>query len=301
MEEQSTHSNSVRKVRLVRRFNVALVRIYLLSLLISAPVIYYYTRQQVHEQANEELRLMVDVVKSVQAYIIKDVRPYLMEKRVFYPPAISGIAATSRVAGHLKSLQPRYVIRNASDNPLNPNNNANDLEYSLLERFRADRGLREVVQEGLVEGEPYLVASAPKNTQKGCLRCHGDPQTALREVVNAYGTTSGYNQRVGGVAGVSLVGVPLADVKTLAIERSLYVFAAVTALFALLFTVVNLLIRRLVVRPILDITETARAVSQGDVNRVIITDGEHEISDLAHSFEMMRRSVVAAMKHMRNG
>jgi hypothetical protein len=65
MEEQSTHSNSVRKVRLVRRFNVALVRIYLLSLLISAPVIYYYTRQQVHEQANEELRLMVDVVKSV--------------------------------------------------------------------------------------------------------------------------------------------------------------------------------------------------------------------------------------------
>ena len=100
--------------------------------------------------------------------------------------------------------------------------------------------------------------------------------------------------------GVSLVGVPLADVQALSLKRSLIVIGAITVLFAVLFIVVNMLVKRLILVPITDITEVAKAVSKGDINRVVtVAERNDEISDLAQAFELMRRSLITAMKHLK--
>jgi methyl-accepting chemotaxis protein len=102
------------------------------------------------------------------------------------------------------------------------------------------------------------------------------------------------------VVGVSLVGVPLADVQSLAIQRSLFVIGAITVIFTLLFIIVNLLVRRLILVPVLEITEVAKAVSKGDIHREIGTDkGNDEIAELTNAFELMRRSLLTAMKRMK--
>ena len=95
-------------------------------------------------------------------------------------------------------------------------------------------------------------------------------------------------------------GVPLADVNGLALERSLTVMGAVTIVFALVFGIVNRMVRRLILSPLVNITETARAVSEGHVDRrvTVSTKRRDEIADLAHSVEMLRRSLVTAMKRM---
>jgi HAMP domain-containing protein len=99
---------------------------------------------------------------------------------------------------------------------------------------------------------------------------------------------------------LSLVGVPLENIQSLTLQRSLVVIGAITIIFALLFVIVNLLVRRLILVPVLEITEVAKAVSKGDIQREISTEKRNdEIADLASSFELMRRSLLTAMKRMK--
>jgi len=295
-------SSSVKKFKsLSKKFNLALVIMYLCSIIIAAPSVYVFTKKQIYDRANEDLNLLVDVVKSIQGYVANDLRPYFLEKKIFYSPAFSGIVATSRIAGHLKAFQPDYLIRNASDNPLNPDNQAKDLEKDLLQQFRASRTTQGLNTEGKINGKQYLVSAAPKiSNKKGCLKCHGDPAKAPEDVTQSYGTGSGYGYRMGDIVGVSLVGVPLVDVQSLTVERSLYVIGIITVIFAILFMILNSIVKRLIISPIDEMTEVAEAVSKGDLNRSIssVTRND-EIGELAHSFELMRRSLVAAMRHMR--
>ena len=285
---------------LAKKFNLSLVLLYLISILIAAPSVYLFTKQQVYARANEDLVLLVDVVKSIQDYVATDLRPHLMKQDIFYTPAVSGIVATARIAGYLGEKQPQYYIKNASDNPLNPNNRAQGLENELLERFRNDRGLGALSEEGVIGGKAYLVSSAPKVSKKGCLRCHGDPAKAPEDQKVSFNHDSGYGYKTGDVVGVSLVGVPLADVQALSLERSLYVIGGITLLFAVLFIVVNMLVKRLILVPIRDVTAVATAVSKGDLNRAMaVADRNDEISDLGQAFELMRRSLITAMKHLK--
>ncbi|MDJ0805529.1 MAG: DUF3365 domain-containing protein [Gammaproteobacteria bacterium] len=298
MEEQQTQQTS--RDSLASRFNLSLVIMYLCTVLITAPTVYFVTKQQVYERAEADLILLVDVVKSIQDFVATDLRPHFMKEKIFYSPSFSGIVATSRIAKYLKQKQPQFYINNVSDNPLNLENRAKGLEQSLLERFRKNRNLESYNTVGQIDGQNYLVSSAPKVSRKGCLRCHGEPAQAPQDVTTTYGTESGYGYRNGEVVGVSVVGVPLEDVQSLTLQRSLLVIGGITLLFALLFIVVNMLVKRLILIPIGDITELAKAVSQGDITReVVVYRRNDEIADLANAFELMRRSLLTAMKRMR--
>ena len=298
METQSTQQPG--RHSLAKRFNLSLVIMYMCTVMVTAPTIYFVTKKQVYERAEEDLVLLVDVVKSIQSFVATDLRPHFMKEKIFYSPSFSGIVATSRIAKYLKQAQPQYYINNASDNPLNPDNRVKGLELDLLERFRSNRDLESFNTTGVINGQNYLVSSAPKVSKKGCLRCHGSPDTAPADVTADYGTRSGYGYQAGQVVGVSVVGVPLEDVQSLTLNRSLLVIGGITVLFALLFVVLNQLVRRLILLPIADITGVAKAVSKGDISReVVVRRQNDEIADLANAFELMRRSLVTAMKRMK--
>jgi HAMP domain-containing protein len=296
--EQSKNQDKRRS--LAKRFNQSLILMYLFTVLVTTPIIYFITKQQVYNRAEQDLVLLVDVVKSIQNYVANDLRPHFMKEQIFYSPSFSGIVATSRVARYLKQEQPRYYISNASDNPLNIDNKVKGLEQDLLEQFRKNRDIDRLTTTGEIDGQNYLVTSAPKVSKKGCLRCHGQPELAPEDVKATYSTESGFGYQVGDVVGVSLVGVPLEDVQSLTIQRSLIVIGAITLLFTILFFIVNRLVRRLILEPISEITTVATAVSRGDISREVhVQDRKDEIADLANAFELMRRSLVAAMKRMK--
>lgn len=296
----SESNQQVVRNSLVTKFNLSLITIYLGSVLLTAPSVYYLTKKEVYDRAQQELTLMVDVVKSIQDFVATDLRPHFLKEKIFYSPSFSGIVATTRIAKYLKQKQPQYYIKIASDNPLNKENLVQGMEQGLLEEFRGDRDLQSLSRVGLIDGRSYLVSSAPKISKKGCLRCHGDPNTAPTDVTTSYGKQSGYGYRTDEVVGISLVGVPLVDIQGLTLERSMFVIGAITVIFTLLFFIVNLLVRRLILVPVLEISEVAKAVSKGDIHREINSNKRNdEIAELANSFELMRRSLLTAMKRMK--
>ncbi|MCU7873384.1 MAG: DUF3365 domain-containing protein [Candidatus Thiodiazotropha sp. (ex Lucinoma borealis)] len=298
MVEQSTNQGT--RGSLSKRFNLSLIVMYIFTVVVTTPAIYFITKQQVYNRAEQDLVLLVDVVKSIQNFVANDLRPHFMKEQIYYSPSFSGIVATSRIAKYLKQKQPQYYISNVSDNPLNPKNKVQGLEQDLLNKFRSNRNMGLLNTMGEINGQTYLVSSAPKVSKKGCLRCHGEPERAPEDVKATYGTESGFGYRTGEVVGVSVVGVPLEDVQSLTIRHSLMVIGGITLLFTILFVVVNLLVRRLILEPIMEITTVAKAVSHGDVIREVnMKDRKDEIADLANAFELMRRSLVAAMKRIK--
>jgi HAMP domain-containing protein len=289
-------SETSRTGSVTRRFNLSLFLLYILSIVISTPAIYYFTRTEAFAQANSELRLLGDLVKSVKGYIAKDMRPWFIANKQFHSPGFSGIVAISRVAEHLKGLDGRYVIRNVSDNPLNPANGPEPFERSLLHDFRVHRDLSLLQTEGNLGGKPMLVSAAAILSKPGCLKCHGEPNNVPAEITAAYGETSGYHYKDGDIVGLELVGVPIADINALATERSLVAVGLLTLLFALIFLTINILVRRNLISPIIEITDAAHAIVKGDLDRTLDIQRNDEIGDLARSVELLRRSFAQVMK-----
>jgi HAMP domain-containing protein len=287
-----------RRTSVSRQFYVTLILLYVLSIAIAAPLIYAHTERQVHAQANNELKLLVDMVRSIQGYVAGHLRPYMLENGLMYSPGFSGIVATTLVAEQFAKRQPAYYIKNISDSPLNPANKPQPFETELLERFRANRNLDLLTETGTIKGNRMLVSAAPKVSAKGCLRCHGDPRNAPEDLRIKYGETDGYYYENGQVVGVSLVGVPLGDIQAVAIERSLVAIVFLTGLFAVIFLSINRMVSRSLVKPIMSISSAAKDISHGKMDKPVESDRNDEIGDLAHAIELLRRSFVQAMKRL---
>lgn len=196
-------------------------------------------------------------------------------------------------------VQPDYYIKVASDNPLNPDNLPQPLEEEILETFRKDRDLKDLIREGKIEGNNYLVSSRPSVSKDSCLKCHGTASTAPKEITDLYKAGTGYGYTSGQVVGVSVVGVPLQDVKSLVFQRSLVAFVVLTGLFSGIFILMDQLIQRFIIKPVTHISRLAREVSGGVLEQEIKSSRTDEIGELAKAVELMRRSLVSATNRLR--
>lgn len=285
---------------LLKRFSKAILALYVVSLLVSIPAIYVATYYEARAGADKELALLVDMVTAVRKYIAVDVRTDLMEANLFHSPAISSTVTTSRVAKHFREMRPEYYIKVASDNPLNPKNKPDQLEWEVLERFRNDKALDRIVEVGSIDDRDYLVSSRPSRAKDGCLRCHGDPAAAPEAIKAKYGTSEGYRYDVGGVVGAIVVGVPIEDVNALVLERGVIGLVVLTLIFALIFLMVRWIVKSQIVEPVDKITEIAVALSNGDLARNVHVERDgSEIGELGHAMELVKRSLVFAMKKIR--
>ena len=142
----------------------------------------------------------------------------------------------------------------------------------------------------------YLISAAATKVSDSCLICHGSPKTAPPEIVDIYGTNSGYGWQSGSIIGASLVGVPIADLNTAVLERFGIVLATITVLFAIVLLVLTRVVQKEIIHPIKEITKTAKDVSLGRSNQPFASERSDEIGELTRSFELMRRSVNIAAK-----
>ncbi|MGF1487044.1 MAG: DUF3365 domain-containing protein [Prochloraceae cyanobacterium] len=276
---------------------------YVCSLIMSVITIGVWTTQEVYSAADKQLNILVDMVKAARTYVAEDVRPYMLEREIFHSPAVSSTVATKHIAEHFAVNQPDYYIRVVSDNPLNPDNKPTAFEQGIIQKFRdklaAEESMEDLILEGKIKDKQYLVSSRPSISKESCLVCHGNPEDAPKEILDEYGTESGFNYDINAVVGASVVGVPIRNVNEIVLVRSLITFIFISIFFGLVFIAINRLVNLLVLKPIAKISHVARSVSEGNLNQSMSTKRDDEIGELVKSFELMRRSLVTASKRLR--
>jgi HAMP domain-containing protein len=272
-------------------FHGALFLIYLVSVLAVVPIIYFLTKDELYAQANKELKLLVDVVSSARAIVKEKTRPYFLAKGEFFSPVVSSTVMAKELASQFYKLQPSYLVRMISDNPLNAENRPEGLEVTVLETLRNGASDTGIIQTGTIQGRNFLISAVPTKVHDDCLICHGDPTAAPKEVTAKYGTTSGFGWKPGEIIGATLVGVPVADLNSAVLKRSGIVIGIITVLFAGVLIVLNRVVQNNLIQPILQITEAAKAISLGRSNEPLASDRNDEIGALTRAFELMRRSI----------
>lgn len=261
---------------------------------------YQFSKDAAFAEAQSKVSILSAYTKASHHYYRKQSIPMvkqLVGKERFYPELMSIFVMTRNIAETFQKDQPGYTIKNATVDPLWPQNQADVQELEVINRFRIDPNLK--VQTGVMakKGQDFYYEVTPYRVAKKCLRCHGDPLDAPKDQVMIYGDTNGYHWKLGDTVSGLFVYVPLSEAMGKAKDSALKLVAvgAGGVVLSLVLVVVFLGIK--VVRPIEELARRADDVSLGkNLDAPINVQPNQEIASLSRAVDRLRLSIVRFMK-----
>jgi len=253
--------------------------------------------------ALEEIRREVDLIRSyalaVRHYTVSGVRPMLEDKGeiLFLPHTVPSFAAQT-VFARFQEKFPNYYYKEAALNPTNPDDLAAPWEEEMINELRANPDMASASRVIEEEGERlYAMAFPFKITNEGCLVCHSTPDVAPAAMIDLYGSENGFGWQLNEIIGAQVVKVPMEVADRRAFQTVIVLVAALAIAFLVVLLITNLLLSRIVIKPVVKMSEIAEKVSLGDFSvPEYVKPGKDEISSLSLSFNRMRRSLDRAMQ-----
>ena len=285
-----------------KRFSLILILIFIVTLPLITSVMYYFFRENAIREVADKAVLTMHSMDSLRKYVGDELRPGIKKELAdkFFLEGMSGFYILRKVSYNLQNVQPHYVYKQATANPLALENRADYYEEWLLSQFRENPKTRELNGLRTDGAVPlYYIARPVRVDRPDCMTCHGDPATAPKEQVERYGSTSGYNYVTGSVVGANIIYVPASVPIAIARKSTAMVAIVFTALFILLFIIINLLIRRSIIRPIENFVAVADQVSKGKFDNNFEVRTQDELKTLADAFTRLKTSIVMMMDMMK--
>jgi protein-histidine pros-kinase len=282
------------------KFNLVLVVVFIAGFAAAG----FVSRELLQENAREEVvrdaRLMMEAAGAVRTYTVDQIRPHLIKQldEVFLPQTVPAYAATETIKTLRREKFKDYSYKEATLNPTNPRDRTADWEADLVQKFRNDQSVKEIVSERNSSlGRSLFIAKPIQITNAACLQCHNTAADAPATMTKIYGEANGFGWKHNEIVGAQLVTVPM-DVPLQKAEHAFTTFmASLAAVFVVVFIVLNVMLSWLIIRPIRLMSESADKISTGDFNEPEFKDkGRDEVAVLGSSFNRMRRSLEKAMQ-----
>ncbi len=280
------------------KLNLILILVFALSLVPTGYILRNLLRSNARQQVIQNARIMMETGMAMRSYTVTQVRPLLapLMDETFLPQSVPAYSATE-IFNTLRVNHPEYTYKEATLNPTNPRNRAVDWETDLVNEFRRDESLGELVGERQTPLGRALYLSHPlRVSSEGCLSCHTTPAEAPASMLAVYGENNGFGWKMNETIGAQIVQVPMSTPVKMADETFRNLMIALVAIFTFVLLILNLMLHLVVVRRIGRLSEMADQISRGDLGvPEIDTCGGDEISLLACSFNRMRVSLVKAL------
>jgi HAMP domain-containing protein len=285
------------------KFNLALLIVFAIGFGASAYVSYNLLQRNAREEVLRNAGLMMEAALSMRAYTVGHVRERLVQKEdEFLPESVPAFAATEMM-NQLRKKYADYAYKEAALNPTNPRDKAESWEAEIVNQFRDDSGLTEHSGLRATDSGPSLFLARPFRIKDGaCLACHSTPDVAPVSMVKLYGADKGFGWNLNEVIGAQIVSVPMA----LPIANANHAFKtfmlSLSAVFAALFIILNLMLYFLIVRPVRRVSAAADRLSAGRTSSAdqahleLPESGKDEVALLARSFNRMRQSIETLVK-----
>jgi len=278
----------------------------LMVFIIGLSVAGYIANMILQENAKREVvmqaSIMMEGALAIRNYTITEIKPLLIEQleQTFLPQTVPSYAATQNF-NRLRKTHPEFIYKEAALNPTNPRNRAVDWESDIIQQFRNNTELREIIGERNTPTGPSLFLARPMQiNDASCLNCHSTLDEAPEPLKTLYGTTNGYGWKLNEIVGSQIVSVPL----SVPLNNANYVFNvfifSLASIFVLIFVIINILLRIFVIRPVHRITVIADEISKsGSSKGEFQIKGNDDIAKLSQSFNRMRRSLEKAMEMLK--
>ncbi len=251
------------------------------------------TRAHMEELVAREGNLALEFDLAIREYVAEKIRPE-MQKRVepgeFVAEAMSTSFVARSVFDKVSRRLPDYVIKFSSAAPRNPHNQAGPEELRMIEYFAANPELAQWTGRLHMDGKDYWAHLSPMRVGKSCLQCHGRPEDAPASLVERYGPTAGFNLRLGDIAGMDTIAVPLDAVQSAmvseAVAQSITAGFWVILLFGSIFVAFQMMAGRRL-RILAGYFREAAGRAGSAAMGPIPVSGNDEISSLTASFNVL--------------
>jgi protein-histidine pros-kinase len=286
-------------VKLRTKFNLVMIGTFVAGLGIASVVFHRIAVEEARRGTFNEALMIMRNASAVRGYTSTELTPLLSDQMAtrFLPHTVPSFAAQTVFRG-LRGDYPDYAYKEAALNPTNPSDRATDWEADIINSFKRDETLTELVgQRDSVTGPVLTFAKPFRITDPACLTCHSTPANAPRTMVDLYGPSNGFGWALNDVIGAQIVSVPLQVALSRANDSLKTFLISLSGVFLLMLIALNIMLHLLIVRPVRRISALAKSVSEGEENvPEYQPPGHDEISSLARSFNLMRRSLDNAMR-----
>ena len=286
-------------MKLLVKFNLVFLIVFLIGLSASTLIARSLLREAAKADVIDRARLLMTGANGVSTYTAEQIKPLLetQMKYTFLPQSIPAYSA-AEVLGHLQKTYPDYAFKSAMLNPTNPRDRAVAWEEDIVHTFKQQADLKEFIGERETPtGTALYIARPITLTNPGCLACHSTPEAAPKTLTDKYGPANGFGWTLNEPLGAQVVSVPLTLPLQQADRQLMVVVGVLAGVFLLIGAALNLMLYRLVIRPVRTLAGIADRVSLGEFEAPeFAVKSKDEIGVLSDSFNRMCTSLAHAMK-----
>lgn len=247
------------------------------------------------QEARNRIKIVLNFTHATRSYVEEKLRPVL-EGELHGKMVLEGMSATFVTRSLIeifRKTMPNYLYKQATLNPLNLFNQADDFENKLIQAFQKNPNLKETTGYRNLNNEELFYFAQPIRVKSHCLQCHSEPQIAPQEVTARYGNTHGFFWKEGDIASALMLYVPTKDLK----KQAAILFNALLTAFVLLtliiIAVVYILFDKLVNRRLQNMTQVMEHAANhlGDGVQLVDINKKDEIGRMTVAFNQMSQQL----------
>jgi signal transduction histidine kinase/CheY-like chemotaxis protein len=296
------------RLKLGQKFTLLMLAAFMMGILLSGVTLWYTLQHEAEADISIRAELLTQTVNSVRSYTSTHIEPLLHSQLRTEPEFVRETVPSfaARAVFEKFRSQPEYssfFYKEATPNPTNPENRADEFEENLFAAFRASPKLKVVSGYRTIANKRLYYISHPLRVQEtSCLECHLTPSRAPKSQIATYGDQSGFGWRLDDVIAAQTIYVPAGEVFEQGWRYMSLVMGIFSAISAIGILLINRVLKSYVVNPLKQLTKIARRLSQDSITPELVqsfetypisrvTQRQDEPGQLARTFHHMAREV----------
>lgn len=261
----------LKKLKLGTQFTLLLVLIFLGGILLSGITLSGAMQRKAEDEVTMKAEILTQTMNAVRTYTSEQVAPLLQDElktsRTFISETVPAFSAR-QVFENFRG-QPEYqnfLYKEATLNPTNPEDQADEFETRLVEQFRSQPDLNKLSGYREMDGVTRFYTARPLSvTKASCLQCHSRPAAAPKSQLASYGSSGGFGWQLNEIVAAQTIYVPSQAVFDRGNQYLALTMGIFASIFAAVVLLINGLLKRRVIHPLNQLTGIARSIKTGSM------------------------------------
>lgn len=294
-------STMLRNLKLVTQFNLLLILVFIGGILISGFALSSVLQQRAQDEVTAKALILIQTMNAVRDYTSAKINPLLASRLEtqpeFLPETVPAYAARE-VFENIRKREEynNFFYKEATLNPTNLRDKADNFETAIVEQFRQEVGMKELSDfRQFPGGKVFYIARPLAITKQSCLRCHSTPEAAPKSQLVTYGKERGFGWKLNEIVATQIIYIPAEKVFENAQRALAMIMGILIGIFAVIVLSINFLLKKAVIQRIRKMSQVAQDVSLGKTDANFEQNSHDEIGALATAFNRMKASLEIAI------
>ncbi|GAA6622629.1 DUF3365 domain-containing protein [Scytonema sp. NUACC26] len=304
------------KLKLATKFTLLLSLVFLVGILTSGFALSKGLEYRAEAELNYRAEILIQMMNSLRGYANLCVHPLLNSlvetQENFTPESLPSYSTRAFLENFRKNEKfTNYLYKDATINPTNIRDKADEFETKIVEHFRNEPGLKILSGFRSVLGEELFYTARPfAITDQKCLRCHSTPEKAPQSLLATYGTNNGFGWNLNEIIATQIVYIPKSQFEKLTFNNFYLILGIFISTFVVIILSINFLLRWNVILPLKPLALLAKKIIDdtigGDEAKEFelkslgaIAKRTDELGHLGRVFQRMVREIYAREQHLK--